>query len=80
MFSPYYGVLEDPATGSANGCLAAYLVEHRILGAAAIDVRVEQGHEMGRPSLLHLRARKDEGDFDVRVGGGVVPVARGSLV
>ena len=80
MFSPYYGVVEDPATGSANGCLAAYLVEHRVLGADAIDVRVEQGHEMGRPSLLHLRARKSAGDFEVRVGGGVVPVARGSLV
>ena len=79
MFSPYYGVVEDPATGSANGCLAAYLVEHRVLGEDAIDVRVEQGHEMGRPSLLHLRARNGGGDFDVRVGGGVVPVARGNL-
>jgi trans-2,3-dihydro-3-hydroxyanthranilate isomerase len=81
MFSPYYGVAEDPATGSANGCLAAYLVERRVLGGLeSIDLRVEQGHEMGRPSLLHLRAHKGDGDFDVRVGGSVVPVARGSLL
>jgi trans-2,3-dihydro-3-hydroxyanthranilate isomerase len=80
MFAPAYGVLEDPATGSANGCLAAYLVEHRVLGGAEIDVRVEQGCEIGRPSLLRLRAWRREGRFDVFVGGRVIPVARGTLL
>lgn len=80
MFSPYYGVTEDPATGSANGCLAAYLVEHGVLGGRSVDVRVEQGHEMGRPSLLYLRAGRDAGSIEVRVGGRVIPVARGTLV
>ena len=46
---------EDPATGSANGCLAAYLVEHRYFGGDSIDIRVEQGYEMKRPSILMLR-------------------------
>jgi trans-2,3-dihydro-3-hydroxyanthranilate isomerase len=80
MFAPALGVPEDPATGSANGCLAAYLVEHHVLGDAEIAVRVEQGCEIGRPSILRLRAWKREDRFDVFVGGRVVPVARGTLL
>ena len=80
VFAPFYGVPEDPATGSSNGCLAAYLASERALGSERVDVRVEQGHEMGRPSLLHLRADASSGDaVDVEVGGSVVPVARGEL-
>jgi trans-2,3-dihydro-3-hydroxyanthranilate isomerase len=80
MFAPYYGVAEDPATGSANGCLAAYLVRHAVLGDNEIDIRVEQGYEIGRPSLLRLRAWEREGRYQIHVGGRVVPVARGKLV
>ena len=78
MFAPFDGVPEDPATGSSNGCLAAYLVRHRVLGAGGIDVRVEQGHGMGRPSLLQLRARATDGGIRVEEGGSVVPVAGGT--
>jgi trans-2,3-dihydro-3-hydroxyanthranilate isomerase len=80
MFAPYYGVSEDPATGSANGCLAAYLVRHGVLGGNEIDIRVEQGYEIGRPSLLRLRAWEREGRFEIQVGGKVIPVARGTLL
>jgi trans-2,3-dihydro-3-hydroxyanthranilate isomerase len=52
FFADYYGVPEDPATGSANGCLAAYLVKHRYFGEDRLNIRVEQGYEIGRPSLL----------------------------
>lgn len=79
VFVEWYGVPEDPATGSANACCAAYLAEHRVLGPGDVAVRVEQGIEMGRPSIIELRARKRDGRFDVRVGGRVVPVARGEL-
>ncbi len=79
MFADWFGVPEDPATGSANACLAAYFVEHRVLGGAEVSVRVEQGVEMGRPSILELRARLDRGHYDIRVGGRVIPVARGEL-
>ncbi len=79
MFGDYFGVPEDPATGSANGCLAGYLVQHDVFGGA-IDIRVEQGYEMGRPSLLRLRARRHEGEIDIQVGGRVFPVARGELL
>lgn len=81
MFSDYHGVPEDPATGSAAGCLAGYLVEHSYLGGEAVDVRLEQGYEIGRPSLLYLRAgRTENGTIGIRVGGKVQMVARGELL
>jgi trans-2,3-dihydro-3-hydroxyanthranilate isomerase len=80
VFAPFYGVPEDPATGSSNGCLAAYLVCHEYLDATEVDVRVEQGYEMGRPSLLHLKAHATAGRIKIEEGGNVVPVARGNLV
>lgn len=81
MFDDYHGIAEDPATGSANGCLAAYLVKNRYYKKNEIDVRVEQGYEIGRPSLLLLKAHEEEdGEIAVRVGGKVIMVARGELV
>jgi len=80
FFADYYGVPEDPATGSANGCLAGYLVKHRYFGKDQINVRVEQGYEIGRPSLLLLKAEDREGKIDVYVGGRVVMIAKGEFV
>ena len=79
FFADYYGVPEDPATGSANGCLAAYLVKHRYFGKSEIDIRVEQGYEIGRKSLLHLRAEDREHEIYVSVGGNAIIVAKGTL-
>lgn len=79
VFAHHYGIPEDPATGSANGCLAAYLSKHRALGGERVDARVEQGHEVGRPSLLHLKAEPAEEGMRVDVGGRVVRVASGNL-
>jgi trans-2,3-dihydro-3-hydroxyanthranilate isomerase len=80
VFVDYYGIPEDPATGSANGCLAGYLVKHRFFGKNRIDVRVEQGHEVDRPSLLYLKAEEKTDDIDVFVGGKAVMVAKGTFV
>jgi len=80
MFADDLGVPEDPATGSAAGCLAAYLAEHRYLGDGPVDVRLEQGYEIGRPSLLYLRAEKSPEGIAVEVGGKVQMVARGELL
>jgi trans-2,3-dihydro-3-hydroxyanthranilate isomerase len=80
VFAPFYGVPEDPATGSANGCLAAYLARHAFFGSGDVEARVEQGYEIGRPSLVHLSALDRGGEVDVKVGGSVVDVARGELV
>ncbi len=80
VFVDYYGVPEDPATGSGNGCLAAYLAKNRYFGTPAIDAQVEQGYEIARPSLLLLRAEQTATRFSVQVGGRSIIVARGEFV
>jgi trans-2,3-dihydro-3-hydroxyanthranilate isomerase len=80
VFCDYYGISEDPATGSGNGCLAAYLVKHRYFAKDQIDIRVEQGYEISRPSLLYLRAENTQGKIDVSVGGRVEMIAKGQLL
>ncbi|MHA2366361.1 MAG: PhzF family phenazine biosynthesis protein [Candidatus Hodarchaeales archaeon] len=80
VFVDYYGVPEDPATGSGNGCLASYLVKQRILKRAKINIRVEQGYEIGRPSLLYLNADETNGKINIKVGGKVKLFAKGELL
>lgn len=78
MFAPLAGVMEDPATGSANVALGGLLLA--LGGTDALAFDVEQGIEMGRPSLLHVAAWRDaEGAIRVRVGGGVVAVSHGHI-
>ena len=70
---------EDPATGSAAGCAAAWMVAH---GVAQPDKRVliEQGVEMLRPSKIFVRAARDGNRVvNVRVGGSSVEVMRGEI-
>ncbi|MYE26754.1 MAG: PhzF family phenazine biosynthesis protein [Chloroflexi bacterium] len=74
-----YGAPEDPATGSANGCIAGYMVEHGYFGSESIAIRSEQGYQIGRPSLLQLEAERVRGEIVIRVGGRVEMVARGQL-
>jgi trans-2,3-dihydro-3-hydroxyanthranilate isomerase len=80
VFAHALGIPEDPATGSANGCLAGYLAEYGYFGPNPVDVRVEQGYEIGRPSLLGLQAAKHADEIAVSVGGRVILVARGEFV
>jgi phenazine biosynthesis protein PhzF family len=79
VFVDYFGVPEDPATGSGNGCLAGWLVRHRYFGRKSIDIRSEQGYEIDRPSLLLLKAKEDSGQIHVSVGGKCITVARGEF-
>jgi trans-2,3-dihydro-3-hydroxyanthranilate isomerase len=79
VFVEYFGVPEDPATGSGNGCLAGYLARHRYWGQPALEARAEQGHQVGRPSLLHLRAADTGSGIRVEVGGQALTVASGEL-
>ena len=70
---------EDPATGSAAGCAAAWMTAH---GVAQPDERVliEQGVEMQRPSHIFVRAgKKDNRVINVRVGGNVVEIMRAEV-
>ncbi|MGA3192782.1 MAG: PhzF family phenazine biosynthesis protein [Candidatus Bathyarchaeia archaeon] len=80
VFVDLFGIPEDPATGSGNGCLAGYLSRYRYFGSDIVDIRVEQGCEIRRPSLLRLKARKRLNEIQVHVGGKVVMVANGELV
>ncbi|MFW6124191.1 MAG: PhzF family phenazine biosynthesis protein [Acidobacteriota bacterium] len=80
VFADYFGVPEDPATGSANGCLAGYLIEHDFFSRKKIDIKVEQGYEIGRPSRLYLRAQEKEGKTEVFVGGKVFLTAKGEFI
>jgi trans-2,3-dihydro-3-hydroxyanthranilate isomerase len=80
VFADQYGVPEDPATGSANGCLAGYLVKHRFLETYRINLKVEQGYEIGRQSLLYLRAEKKRQEISVYVGGKVEMIGNGKFV
>ena len=80
LFADCLGITEDPATGSANSCLASYLVKHRYFGKKIIDIRVEQGYEINRPSLLYLRAEENDEKIDVSVGGKVKLIAKGELI
>jgi trans-2,3-dihydro-3-hydroxyanthranilate isomerase len=80
VFADYYQVPEDPATGSANGCLAGYLVKNRYFHSSRIDIQVEQGYEIARPSLLCLKAEQTKQNIEVHVGGKVFPVAEGELM
>jgi trans-2,3-dihydro-3-hydroxyanthranilate isomerase len=80
VFVDAFGIPEDPATGSGNGCLAAYLSRYKYFGDDEVDAKVEQGYEIQRPSLLHLHAEEANGEILVRVGGKVVLVAKGELL
>jgi trans-2,3-dihydro-3-hydroxyanthranilate isomerase len=79
MFAPGSGVPEDPATGSAAGPLALHLARHGWIGWGE-EIRIEQGAELGRPSVLYARADGTPDAVErVEVGGSAVVVARGEF-
>jgi trans-2,3-dihydro-3-hydroxyanthranilate isomerase len=80
FFFEAHGVREDPATGNGAAFLGAYLLEYGLLGGADLSLRIEQGYEVRRPSLVMLRARMVSGSREISVGGRVVPTMRGELL
>ncbi|MGK2935773.1 MAG: PhzF family phenazine biosynthesis protein [Gemmatimonadaceae bacterium] len=80
MFAPLLGVPEDPATGSAVAALAGYLAASEGLADGRHSWRIEQGFDMGRPSILELESDVRSGVvYTVRVGGNAVIVSEGEL-
>ena len=78
VFSPLDGVAEDPATGSANCALAALLSHYRSERDGEFSWCVFQGIELGRPSALRIRARKENGCVVASwVGGTCVMISEG---
>jgi trans-2,3-dihydro-3-hydroxyanthranilate isomerase len=80
FFFEAHGVREDPATGNGAAFLGAYLLAHRAYEAPALSLRIEQGHEVRRPSLVMLRAQMSDTGPQVSIGGHVVATVRGELL
>ncbi|KEO84229.1 PhzF family phenazine biosynthesis protein [Tumebacillus flagellatus] len=81
-FSPAVGIPEDPATGTANGALGAFLLHHGVFAPERESVRllVEQGFEIGRPSYIHVEVDGEpRSPRTVRVGGTAVPILQGVM-
>lgn len=81
MFAPELGVFEDPATGSAAAAFAGYLAAREPARTGTHRWIIEQGFEMGRPSILDVEADTAEGKVTaVRVGGTAVKMSEGTLL
>ncbi len=82
MFAPDFGIVEDPATGSASGPLGCYLVRHGLVrGEAAGKIVSLQGVAMGRASRIHVAIEgSDQAITGVKVGGEAVLIGQGELV
>jgi len=79
VFAPGEGIAEDPATGAAAGPLAVHLARHGRI-AFGDEIVIEQGLEIGRPSILHARAHGTrESLAAVEVGGHAVVVGQGTF-
>jgi trans-2,3-dihydro-3-hydroxyanthranilate isomerase len=78
MFAPLAGTWEDPATGSASATLGALLLS--LDGGETAAFEITQGVEMGRPSFLHVTARRGEDGIRSTVGGQCVPMLRGEAL
>jgi trans-2,3-dihydro-3-hydroxyanthranilate isomerase len=80
VFAPSLGIPEDPATGSANGALAAYLVRHEAIETQPVmRLRSEQGSELGRPSVIELEVDATGEGLSIRVGGRVARSVEGTV-
>ncbi|HBL26110.1 MAG TPA: hypothetical protein DD490_04665 [Acidobacteria bacterium] len=78
MFAPAMGIAEDPATGGACSALGGWIAARAKERQGTLRLVVEQGFEMGRPSLLHLEVDLQEGTpTAVRVGGATVLMSQG---
>lgn len=80
MFAPSFGILEDPATGSAVAAFAGYLAAHGGYADGTHLVRIEQGCEMGRPSLIELTISIASGALThASIAGSAVVVMQGTV-
>lgn len=80
MFAPAMGIVEDPATGAAATALGGYLAARSAQRDGTLRWTLEQGFEMGRPSLLYIEADvADREAHAVRVGGRSVMVGEGAI-
>lgn len=80
MFAPDAGIPEDPATGSAVACFAGTIMQFDAPTAGTHNYLIEQGYEMGRPSLINLELTVESAALTgARIGGSAVRVTEGAL-
>lgn len=81
MFAPGLGILEDAATGSANGPLGCYLVKHELVPSnGSAHIVSEQGYEMQRPSEIEIEIGTEDKEItSVSVGGGCIYIGGGVI-
>jgi trans-2,3-dihydro-3-hydroxyanthranilate isomerase len=80
VYAPVHGVMEDPASGSANAGMANILASLSEEKDATLEWNVAQGVEMRRPSRLHVTAERRQGEVvEIRVAGGAVMACRGKI-
>ena len=80
-FPPSQGIVEDPVTGSANGCIGAYIARHGLWDGPSVSYFAEQGSELGRDGRAKVICEPQKrGGMTVRVGGSVVKVIEGRLL
>lgn len=77
VFVPWLGITEDPATGSAAACLAAWLLKNNFYGTSFISISTGQGYEINRPSDLCIQASVEKGNYTIEVGGDIEMIASG---
>jgi trans-2,3-dihydro-3-hydroxyanthranilate isomerase len=80
MFAPELGVVEDPATGSSTGPLAAFMMQHSLISSESGTRFIsEQGRKMGRRSILYVQIRGEKGTDGIDVGGYVTALVDATM-
>jgi trans-2,3-dihydro-3-hydroxyanthranilate isomerase len=80
MFAPAHGIAEDPATGSAAAAFAGVVARYDEPPGGEHRYTIEQGYEMGRPSIIQLSLVMNDTQLQtVRIGGHAVRVADGEI-
>lgn len=80
FFFDAHGVREDPATGNGAAFLGAYLLKHSPSFGSCFSLRIEQGYEVRRPSVVRMRVNGDTASPEIRVGGPIVPTVAGYII
>ena len=81
MFAPELGIAEDPATGSAVAAMSGAIRHFDDLAPGHHALTIEQGVEMGRPSLIHLHVEAGRTGIErARIGGAAIKIAEGRIL
>ena len=79
--APFCGVTEDPVCGTGNGCVASYIVHHKLIEGNKLSLIGEQGNFVNRPGRVYVEIQNNNGDItDVKIGGEATTVLEGEII